>query len=748
MKKFCIVISILIIIVSSAIGIETLKLKDTNAWYQFGEKNAIRVTIPAKEQIKEDIVYDTFLSISQQYNATIVKSKYIWNDNNLHIVKAVYINNGLENISLLSGRELSKDDNNSTLFLSTEQSNDKDQIGVIKDVFNDNFIEIMTFNRYIDMHMSLYGEYTIKLTSTADIGPCLDDIAGRLNISVEELTSNVNISLALTNQTLSILSSIQKILFIGFMIGLFYYGIYQFKTIGIYKLNGVSLDSIYLQLVKPIFLVQWIVALIIQILIIFLIKYMTRTIFLSILINSLKYLLVSFLITGLLYYIVSKVKISQLLKKEMNDSGLMTMNYIVKVITLSLLFYFFASSIVSFNNAVQLKEKSDLWKQYSDYAVVQYGENQDEESTYFYSHLFSEENKLITNNFFKALNGIGALYANTEKMSAAVNFYGGSPIETWDIIAGIEVTDAIKQLQLINYTVNTNMLDKLMIKDMDGNPIRIDNKELDRILLIPYSKETNAEDILKLYQMNSANDNKDMLLYKYFIYDDTKNNTFFSFNTALENINVISPVFELLTDNNVHANDLVMLFNTGINSPVKLPMNGKNLDEFSTEMQEFYDTYLENKGGTQHFQTLYGIFGEEIEFSESQLRQSFYLISIIIIVYLFVILYFTILYLKLNVRKISVQKLNGYSLMESLKPYLKSVILLDVVCYIIYIFSINYWFGLEIGSNRYNLSMHPLAYFGGLILILSEIIIIYIFIKRIDKKAISGYLKGDLYGSN
>lgn len=748
MKKFCIIISILIIIVSSAIGIETLRLKNINAWYQFGEKDAIKVTIPAKEEIKEDTIYDTFLSISQQYHATIVKSKYIWNDNHLHIIKAVYINSDLENVSLLSGRELSKDDNNSSTFLSTKQLNDENQIGVIKDVFNDDFVEIMTLNRYKDLNMSLYGEYTIKLRSTSDINSCLNDIAKYLNVSVDEITATINISLAITNQTLSILSSIQKILFIGFAIGLFYYGIYQFKTIGIYKLNGVSLDYIYLQLIKPIFLVQWIVALIIQILIIFLIKHITKTIFLSVLINSMKYLLVSFLVTGVLYYIVSKVKISQLLKKETKSSSLITINYIVKIITLSFLFYFFSSSIVSFNNAVQLKEKSDRWKQYSDYVVVQYGENQDENAMYFYSHLLNEENKIITTNFFKELNNIGALYANTEEINATVNYYGGRPIETWDIIADIQVTDAIKQLQLINYTVNTNMLEKVEVKDMNGNLIHIDNDVKERILLIPYSRAINVEDIVKLYQINSANSHEDKLSYQYFIYDDTKNNEFFSFNTTLENSDVISPIFEVLTNNNVYPNDLVMLFNTGINSPLKLPLNGKSLNDFSTEMQNFYDLHLENKGGTQHFQTVFGIFGEEIEFSASQLRQSFYLISIILIVYLFVILYFTILYLKLNIRKISVQKLNGYSLIESLRPYFKSVILQDIACYIIYIFSINYWFGLEVGSNRYNLTIHPLAYLGGLVLIISEVIIIYIFIKRIDKKAINRYLKGDLYGSS
>ena len=734
-------------IISSFLTIQTLKLEDSNHWQTYGTKDGITIKIDYEQNVSEDAIYDALTYVGKHYDVSLFKSSDNYIDNQVHINKAVYLNHDLQDIHISEGRLLQPLDNETSVYISSDDPVDEQCVGKIEDEFGDDHINIMTLNYYYEQGNSMYGNYTIHSPDLTVIDQSIEELSMYLNIPRENLVANNEDYLSDSNTIISILSTLNMLLLFTFVAGLFYYAENNIKKIGIYKLNGISIGQIYFILMKSVLITEIMTLVILFVLEILFLDQLHFSTIVTLGFNHLKYFLITGLLSSVLYWLISKMTLSRLLKNESWNHYLIVLNYLIKIISMGIVFYCFASVMVTLNNSMLLKEKATQWESYQDYAVIQHyiSNPKDEE---FFSHLYEEEtlNQLLS--FYQGVSDMGAYYADTIDFNASLN-YDGKPISAYETIGTIPITPELLELDMMSYTLNTNLLHTFDVVDMEGNKIYIDPNETDKILLIPYSLSDSAESIVHLYQLKWLQEaDLDTLQENtsYIVYDDQKQNSFFSFNT--EYFEVVSPVFEVYTNQNVYPGEMHTILNSGISSPLKYPMQGMDLETFSKKMQTVFDTYFNGQLTGMQFQSLGGLFGEELDFTHVQFTRSLYMVIVIMILYVGMIIYETHIYMKLNIKKMAVKKLNGLSTLTCFKPYLITTFVLDLLCLILYFVSIHSHFSFIVATNRYHLYLQPFVYIAGVVLICLEMLVFIFYILKIENKSISKYLKGTLYGNN
>lgn len=368
--------------------------------------------------------------------------------------------------------------NNSKAFISNKQTNDENQIGLIKDFGTKNFdFFIYSIDKYI-LNYPLSGVYKIEADSETfeqflnyyvDLINTTYSIKDEYKFSIDDFTSqNSGNSIEITNQDFSLYIIIFLIL-IGIIL-MVYYFISNAKQISILKLNGFSVYKIWTVLFFKDFNYIYF-----YINILFFLSFLCIPnnnfdfVLGSLSINLGIYLFIIFISCFIIIYI-HKIKITLFIKGKKSYKLALFINFLFKIILSVIMIFLISLTCYNITDLFDRYKSLEVWDKISDFGLLlTYKVGEDEVA------LKNNENPLDapSSELYFYLNNLGSLYIDaTDFEEYILDDQYKRYIET-----------GIPYLPFA--TANPNYLNLFPIYDENNKKIVIDEAEKALIYLIP-----------------------------------------------------------------------------------------------------------------------------------------------------------------------------------------------------------------------------------------------------------------------
>lgn len=545
-------------------------LNSTNSFnYKFIiPDDAINLNIEHMEVLK---------SLAKKNNVNIARSISYYDNNKDISIHEEYVflstdSSLYSNIDIKFGRELLyKDMLNKDLFISTNNTNNENQIGIISDFGSNHYYSIYVIDRVLDNY-KYPGIYKLEAKSKNNYYNFLNDYVNYINDyikdfsyknkqefkiedgfkidnylidkSTDNFNGQENITIKNSNKNI-----FQLISFIIILLSLIYYLFYNSKEISVLKLNGYSTYHISYKIFIESFNIISLLSFLIILIAMFFVKdnnfeFYKKVIF-DIFLNYVLLLIILFLIS-LIY--IKKINITYSVKGQNSTLLIFIINSAIKVV-ISIVILITLTNIWTNLNLLKLKEKNLAnWEIVSDYAV-------------FYPIKVGDDKDSITAGNYPLDLPTYELYPYLNKNMESI--YINSFQYTQNILnAEKDKKDIIKTIK-----INPNYLKKFPVYDENSNLISIDENIEESIFLIPEQYKDKEEYNLNYFlnERKRFHDNLHVDYYNYapkenskkvkFIYTK-KNQDIFSINPNVfpNNNNLIKdPIIQVLTE----ANSLV-----------------------------------------------------------------------------------------------------------------------------------------------------------------------------------------------
>lgn len=744
-KKICIITFIL---VSICLGCFTFiqKNNDKLKWQKLYTDNTISITFVDTLRIEDEKLIEICKNIAVKYNANLYKILNTSEKGSTRVI-ASFITNDYYKPYQVVGNDLTTKTMNGEYFISTESSDSTRQIGIIKDVFADDQVIIGTFDYYLKNY-ELNNNITIEFKDLNLANHFFDELAQSLNITRNEMTINpIHIN---ENSPLNILAfSLVAVSLLTFCIIVFYYTCYNSKKIGVLKLNGFDKNYIFEKIMMPIYLTALLTASFGLGIMAFFVKNADIQFWLNILkyIFSMFFLIIS--LSFISYFILSKFTLIEILKGNYGKRLIEKFNYVLKIIILICCFMFSGVIISNLSRAYEFRKVISSWVNYKDYAIPI------EIKTTNFTALFDASEKELR-GIHKDLFSKGSLYIYNSILETQNFFFNDQSILEVEKNDFLEVEEFNRDIKFYYSTINTNYIKTLNLKDMNGEDIIFDDRNSDLIFLLPYSKVElqNYPYILKFHMADAIiSDGKtfDDFNFKFIIYDDRVNNKFFSFNINLNEdgkYNIFSPVFNVITSQNILNRYLTNIFATGTNSRLKIPLNNDTIEMANMNIESIFKSNLTEHSTTLNLGGLSQPFVSQIDMIDYTLQFYTPILVLLLIVYIIIVIQSTKLYIKNNLKTIAIKKLNGFTLVHSLKKYIIKTLLLDMVASIAFLVATYNFLTPSITDQFHLIKGSSYVYLAFIPLIIVDVLFLVGNIKLIEKKSLNNLLKGDHYGNN
>ncbi|MGG5461631.1 DUF1430 domain-containing protein [Clostridium sp. B9] len=665
-KKVALIILFIIITILSFEGVysvrnhtEFMKLKNLQ-----GDLENFEVTISIPDRENYDTAYESIIKSLDKYNGNIFFSEVdIKEDLKKYINYGYFSNEETENhIPIASGRFFDEKDNIDS-YLSTIDSENIQQIGVINDFSGKNIHEIRTIKSKLDIN-TFENLFIVQIENEQILDKLIEDLEVESIIVQKRVMGSSN---QYNTETLKI---ILVVCFIGLIFMIFYQILGSYKKIGIQKLLG---HSTFLMLKERLLEVLWIevsVMLVVTVLLVFL-NFNTFNIlfweFIIELICIYSIMLIFTTVSVILPYIyVSKITVSNIIKNKRPVKSIIILNNIVKVILASIVLIFFSNALDNLSSIGKgYEENYKVWEETKEYYILpELGFN--DESIQSFSIEEMEKERAVYLHFNKQ----GAILAD-------FNMYEPASIE--------EAKQMLpEEYMRENIIVNPNYLLKHKVYDVDGNIVNISEDEKDRILLVPEKYRNFEKEILEYYDYNSqepcssttcshktADGKLNLVEQKQKIIWMKSNQKYFSY---LLDVNpeegncVTDPIVSVLTESNDKLVGYYKIIGYN-NSPFKIRANSE--EEVISGLEKYYDmsVYLIDP------YNLYDNVASTIINIQAKVKVIIFAIVILLAVISIIILQNTSLYFNQNKNKIIVKKLHGYRLISRYMNYFIMVLI-------------------------------------------------------------------------
>lgn len=281
--------------------------------------------------ISADSLLNEFSEISKQYDASIIRTDIIDENNKSVTYKSgVFTDTYFEknNFNLQSGRTPKKKNE----FISTFKTNDSNQVGIIKDIFDDDPLIICSLESYFNKYTeNVTGSYFV-CCNEKDKESILQNLSVFLGISQTDLLKS-NFTKTYSQGPVEILIIACFILLMIYTLMCLFYPTSQTKIIGIYKLVGYKLRDIWGCLNNSILVVDVIfifASLIIQKILIPSLDFAYLTKLLGI---QFIMLLINIILSWTMMLIIKKYTLSSILKGFFHVRLPLLLSYLLKVVT-------------------------------------------------------------------------------------------------------------------------------------------------------------------------------------------------------------------------------------------------------------------------------------------------------------------------------------------------------------------------------------------------------------------------------
>ena len=596
--------------------------------------------------------------ISKKNDVSI--SRYVFRDDNKVIIYTT--NSSLNSRVNLKKGEFIK--NRTKQFLSTTDTNDADQVGVIKQPFTSSEIVIKDFKEVINFGLS--GIYYVNTINPYKIDSIKTDIESNYG------------SVDIVSQTKSFYPQIDDSLVIGLLlvtlfiyISIFYYFANQLKSLSILKINGYSRKDIVINFIVRI--IKVILLAITTVYVLLVAVYCIKSNFDYFLHFSLYYILYSLInmIVLLVPFIVmipffmKRTNLVAAIKGQKPYKIITFLNYLTKVIFIALLL--FASNQFINNKEILAKKQKNIsnWEATLNTFTLDlyYNGEQNPEIDYQIS-------KKLKKFYHEIENELGAFLMDASNFQ---EFYGGYLYE-----ANISSRNKEYEPTGKSVTINRNYLKHNPISAVEGeifNQIINDKNTLN--ILVPIKYKEMEDEIKTLYRdffffqkvevANIYNDELNMPLDKTkleelsinIIYVNN-NQTYFTYHNSygeMDNYLIKDPI-AILDMQNFHDSYYRSYISRCVYFDTKNNENAYGV---------VYPFVKKNKveSSVMSVSSVYDLYGEEIHSIELEQKQ-IYRIAILLILSSIITTYNIVkTFYEKNKMKLYVQQIHGYSFVQN-----------------------------------------------------------------------------------
>lgn len=669
-------------------------------------ENSYDILIPSIiTELPRNDQYKFLAEVSENALSSLFFTRIDRVDGKEKIIKYIYSidDEYMKSINVRKGKTLDKTLMNSKFFLSTEDTGDPNQIGVIDNINNDFILEIRTLYSMLEDGMNFTGICTINLPTDKDVSYYINKIEnlfGVQNISFnksEIIGEKYNI-----NYSYIILLT----LILAFVLVYKYISLY--KELGIKKLLGYSNFEICKEEINSILksiLISSLICIIVMSLILF--DVYSKLYFEFIIKIIVIFLCISIVIIFSVLIPVSfiyKMKLINFIKNKTYSKSIIIFNTVVKSILIIVIIAIINININIIRDVNKSYSKSlDKWNDFKNYVVL----NLDDLD---FDTVESENFRNSQNKLYKILNEKGAIFAD----------FGNYEEVNLDMNQNLEY---YKRASIIN----PNYLNENPIYDMNGKIIEISETDKDWIILVPekFKKDANTifnyyNDWLKTYDMK--NGEKVKIIWtrsgqKYFSYNVNVN---FNGDNYIED-----PIVMVGTEMGLFPGWNQAIFNIQGN-PMKIKL--ESIDNLYGQVRPIVEATGINAASLR-----INFANEEVLSIVSEYKNIFYTLIFTIIMALILVIVIVIQnaynFFEQNKLEIAIKTFNGYDKFNKYIEYFKFA-------------SVNYIILLALGFII-NIAVYSILLNILLVGFLIEIIVTTIILEINNRKGIIPVLKGE-----
>lgn len=736
-NKLMVIVFVIISICMSCFAI-IFKYNDSNKWDKLFLDNTITLTISDRIKIDDEILYEAVKPLAQKYSANLYKNTTVTEGVTKKYV-GVYLTYDEYHPYQVRGNDITLTSMERDAYISTSINKDDRQIGQIKDIFDDNPIVVGTMDYYLNT-FNFNNNLQVRFKDIKNARLFFTELTEQLGLSEEDIASTpVHINNTNTLNTMMIIIII--ICLFCFTIVVFYNTCEDSKRIGVLKLIGYDKSYIFEKLLEPIYKTVLITTWLELGLMFLVIKNTNITFWIEMLKNVFLLYTVILILSSISYFIVSRFTLSEVLKGNYGKNLIEKLNNFLRVIILLCCFVFCGILFSNISRAQNFREVIASWIDYQDFAIP-INSNVNNPLAFTNSDNVEDLKKAQETLFDQ-----GCFYVyNTHYQTQNLGINGKNILDISES-EDIEVEELNPNIDFNLSTINISYLNTLGLKDMQGNNIIVDEVRNQRVILLPNSKveENNYEYILKVYMIgyNQMPENYEL---KFVVYDDSQNNKFFSFNMDMNEdgkYNIYSPIFNIITIENMLDVEVRDILATDINSRLKIPLNNRTLEEVNNELKEIFNQSIGITVGN-----LSQPFTDQIEMINIALKFNTPILVLVLIIYVMTTVQSVKLYIKNNLKTIGVKKLNGFSLVQSMKSYIIKYIIIDIMLSIAYLITVYNYLTPTMMDQFHNITGNPLVYLFFIPMIAVDIGFLIFNIKIVEKRSLNSLIKGDYYGNN
>lgn len=690
MKKTMLFISAIMMIICSYIFLQEQKSINQISWNNGPRTQTLMISLDNVELDKE-IMVQALLSTADQYDANLelVSNRTIDGEYfRFHVLDLNY-DQSLD-YTLISGRELTVNDMNSDYYLATFKTEDPNQIGVYKDLFNDDKVYFMPITSYAKDY-SLSGTLFVSFLDSEVSESFLADLSQALNVNSETLIANVD-SMTLGKDTVSRFRQLNQVTVISFILALVYYIMFHSKKISVMKLNGIGLRDIYIEMIKPILLVE----ILVSIALVLVAWIIIPDLFSSLLIELIKTIGISVLVSFVVLYVLQKYMSLASLIKNNNQQGWTTIASIAtKVFMAIIICSSLGISGTALSYSHEIKNQISNWMPYLN--------------TVFIDAFYQSEDHYCSDFSCFDKDQQGPAFMN------AILPY-----------AYYIRNDSFENIQWMS--ISTNYLDQIQLVDKNGNLLNADDNLDHQLILLPMS---NPE--IDYLGTGLVEDPSNLEIGYY----DDKEATIFSYDpmVGIDNNYILkSPIIDVKTPSNMTNFDYACITNSGV---IKI------IDYADPPVKKAVDELFQNEMHlSPHLITYEESFERRMTLSD-QLWQSYIPIFVVsFVIYLFVLYQITKLYVQTHIKKYAIQYTLGHSFCRSFQSYFMIIIAtwtISIVSYFVTVINQTQEFAnMQVIAYQ----MSPLSFLPLIIMILLELLLVTISLLLMKRRSLVIYLKG------
>lgn len=542
-----------------------------------------------------DEIYPLMYETAKESNVNIFRPTINFKENNqIEILKYVLLvkdTHIYDAFRLKSGRLLDKKDmQQGEGFISTINTGDPEQVGILKDFGSNDLITIKSLKTSYE-HLPVFGRYFVETTNETEFNAFMKVFIDKLNdhfkkeISLPYTSENFAKSLNNNGETSEIGSWIRQLNYIRytlFVITLFlliYYIFNESKRIGILKMHGASNIHLWFIVTGKMITIVFALAAGMSFFVALAVKNTTYQFVESSIIYQLKTYMIIMMLSFISYSYISKIKISDVIKNRKDTLGVFSLNLLLKIGCSVLLVLVFVSIWSQYEEIWRNQDMLKNWENSKDYGVF-YPEKvgYDKEDIKNGGAILSST---INSSLYFILNRMGALLINAgmyeEKSLILDKDYEG----------------------IRSVKVNPNYLETFSILDSSNTPVQVSENNIDWILLVPEKYRNRENEIINFFHKDRAGIESNEGLYEYeekyyktTVPDSIKNQKIkilwlandqkiFSFNPQVfpdENNMIIDPIIQVVTEKNSLAADRDSILGGGSTDPLKIRLIGRDAE--------------------------------------------------------------------------------------------------------------------------------------------------------------------------